>query len=99
MDRVFQGDGVRKTNSKKYVIFIPMVSDENDEILTIKRVRERAVENRHDGNGLEDAQYTFKVVSIMPDDVAGDPGRSAVSTAAVGVNQRPDNYGTLLLIH
>lgn len=35
----------------------------------------------------------------MPDDVAGDPGRSAVSTAAVGVNQRPDNYGTLLLIH
>ena len=30
----------------------------------------------------------------MPDEVAGDPARSAVS---VGVNRRPENYVTLLL--
>ena len=33
----------------------------------------------------------------MPDEVAGDPGRSVVSTAATVVNPRPENYVTLLL--
>ena len=46
---------LKKTNSKKYVVFIPIVSDENDEILMIKRVRECAAENRHDGHSPEDA--------------------------------------------
>ena len=35
----------------------------------------------------------------MPDDVAGDLGRSTVSTAAVDVNRKPENYVTLLLIY
>lgn len=62
-------------------------------------MRERATENRHDPNSLEDAKHTFEVVPIMPDDVAGDLGRSTVSTAAVGVNRKPENYVTLLLIY